>query len=174
VGCGERITGGFLSVFVPFKSRDAFFDADCASRLAALLVSIGRATYSMENPIINSKQDRLRNSLQYIQGNFNKPVSVASLAAMDFLSESRYRSLFHNIMKKSPIEYIFTLRMNLACELLANTDLSILQVSRSAGWPDQRYFSRLFKERFGITPSVFRKNKRKSDTADNESESING
>jgi len=57
----------------------------------------------------------------------------------------------------SPKDYLLTIRLNLAKELLATTDLTVAAVARRTGYDDPAYFTRLFTRRVGIAPSVFRK-----------------
>lgn len=149
-----RIAAGFEQLFLPFQRRDKWFDPDCSARLTSLLVEIGRM---LSGTVPARREARLSRSLDHLRANFTHPVSIGELAAMDFLSESRYRTLFREITGQSPQEYIIHLRMNMACNLLISTDLPISQISHSVGWSDQRYFARLFRERYGQSPREFRR-----------------
>ncbi|MBQ7312089.1 MAG: helix-turn-helix transcriptional regulator, partial [Clostridia bacterium] len=93
--------------------------------------------------------------------NFTKPITVKQLADMEFMSESRYRALFHEKMNQSPQEYLIRLRMSMACDLLSNTILSISEIAQTVGYPDQRYFTRLFHKKFNISPKEYRKKSEK-------------
>ncbi|MEU0564428.1 AraC family transcriptional regulator [Nonomuraea sp. NPDC005983] len=56
----------------------------------------------------------------------------------------------------SPKDYLLTIRLNLAKELLATTDLPVAAVARRVGYDDPAYFTRLFTRRVGASPSTFR------------------
>jgi len=148
-----RIITAFKQLYPPFIHRDVWFEPDCAARLTALLVEIGR---TLAGDPSSCREARLSRSLDYLRANFTHPVSIGELAALEFLSESRYRALFREIMQQSPQDYLICLRMNMACSLLRTTDLPIAQIARSAGYADQRYFARLFREKMGCTPGEFR------------------
>jgi len=60
-------------------------------------------------------------------------------------------------MGLSPKEYILTNKMNLAKQLLYQTDLSIKEISVEIGYDDQLYFSRIFRKRTGYTPSEYKR-----------------
>lgn len=55
-------------------------------------------------------------------------------------------------------DYINKFRIDKAIDLLLNTDLSITEISEQAGFSYQRYFSSVFKQAKGVTPSQFRQN----------------
>ena len=56
-------------------------------------------------------------------------------------------------------QYVINLKLNKALELLMNTNLTVNDISKEINVLDPRYFSRLFKKRYGKSPSDFRKNK---------------
>ena len=58
-------------------------------------------------------------------------------------------------------DYINKFRMEKATQLLTQTELSIEEVSEQSGFGSQRYFSSLFKQTYGISPSKYRQEKRK-------------
>lgn len=59
----------------------------------------------------------------------------------------------------NPTDFIRTVRLEAAAELLATTDLSVAEVSDRTGFGTARYFSRCFKDRYGVLPKDFRTQK---------------
>lgn len=59
-------------------------------------------------------------------------------------------------------EYINTCRINKAKELLANSDISVSEISERTGFTYQRYFSTTFKQLCGVSPSQYRKSVKES------------
>ena len=55
------------------------------------------------------------------------------------------------------MEYLAELKMQRACKLLRNQNLSVSEVAHEYGYNSLPYFSRHFKKRCGVTPSNFRK-----------------
>jgi AraC-like DNA-binding protein len=51
---------------------------------------------------------------------------------------------------------LIRLRMELACDLITNTDLSIGQIAQKCGYPSPSYFSAEYKKHFGVTPATHR------------------
>ena len=54
-------------------------------------------------------------------------------------------------------DYIIRFKLEKACHWLQTTELSILEISENTGFANQRYFSTVFKQTYGCTPSEYRK-----------------
>ncbi len=156
IGKPDSVFNQLHGIFRSFLPRDKFFDIETATKLSSLLISIGRIIEGNSKLTDAYKINKFRRSLEYINENVSEPITVQQLAKMEFLSESHYRALFVSVMKQSPLEYITSIRINSACRLLRNSRLSISEVGKSVGYPDQRHFSRVFKRLRGVTPSEFR------------------
>ena len=57
----------------------------------------------------------------------------------------------------SPLEYVHTLRLEEAKQMLEAGDLPVEAVANEVGYEDAGFFSRLFRRQVGITPSAYRK-----------------
>ena len=96
-------------------------------------------------------------ALRYIENNYAHEVNIHVIA--DYLNIERtylYR-LFKDITGTSPQEYLLDYRIRRACSLLRETDLPVSDIARSVGYNDALYFSRLFKQKKGRTPTQYRK-----------------
>ena len=92
----------------------------------------------------------------YIQHNISNNITPPQLAAMCNISRSYLHRLFRMHLKTTPAHYINHTRITVAQNLLATTDYSIQRIAHSIGFNDAAYFSRVFKELAGVTPSQFR------------------
>ena len=82
--------------------------------------------------------------------------TVAELAHRAAVSRSLLDQRFREVLGSSPIRYLTEWRMHIAVELLASSDLTVAQISRRVGYDSQEAFSRAFKRRMGVAPSVWR------------------
>ena len=73
-----------------------------------------------------------------------------------FLSVSRFEHVFREITGVSPNKYLMNLRINKAKEFLAETDMSVADISTLLGFSSLSYFIRIFKKHTGATPLNFR------------------
>ena len=62
----------------------------------------------------------------------------------------------------SPNKYFTEKRLERACRLLETTDMQVLDIMETVGYQSLSHFNRIFKERFGCTPTQYRKRKYKS------------
>ena len=97
--------------------------------------------------------------LAYIEENFNnRNLSLAAVA--DHLNTSVYVAtrLFKETTGKNFKEYVMDKRMEYAGELLKSTSHKVAEIAAMAGFENAEYFSSLFKTKFGMTPTQYRKN----------------
>ncbi|MFF6775025.1 helix-turn-helix domain-containing protein [Streptomyces sp. NPDC012637] len=83
-------------------------------------------------------------------------MSVAEHAARHGMTAAELRTAVRRAAGCSPKDYLLTVRLGRAKELLAATDLPVAAVARRVGYDDPAYFSRLFTRRVGTAPIRFR------------------
>ncbi|MET8505725.1 AraC family transcriptional regulator [Streptomyces sp. NPDC004787] len=83
-------------------------------------------------------------------------LSVAEHAARHGMTPAELRAAVRRAAGCSPKDYLLTVRLGRAKELLAATDLPVAAVARRVGYDDPAYFSRLFTRRVGTAPVRFR------------------
>lgn len=96
-------------------------------------------------------------AIKYIRRHLSARLTLEEIAAHAFVSKSTLTKHFRRELSKSVLEYVSDLILSEASMCLLKTDLSVLSVSEKYGFSDQFYFSRRFKERFGIPPQRYRK-----------------
>ncbi|TXS29218.1 AraC family transcriptional regulator, partial [Streptomyces sp. ms191] len=85
-----------------------------------------------------------------------QPLSVAEHAARHGMSAAELRTAVRRAAGCSPKDYLLSIRLGRAKELLAATELPVAAVARRVGYDDPAYFSRLFTRRVGTAPVRFR------------------
>lgn len=83
--------------------------------------------------------------------------SVARMAAQAGLGESRLHALFRSTFDQSPQQWLTSLRLQRACQLLATTAMPIAQLAIDTGWSDQTALTRAMKRATGSTPAAWRR-----------------
>jgi len=101
----------------------------------------------------NRDLDRLNTVFRYIQKNYTEQLSNQELAGVIHLSESRFCHLFKESMGQSPLNYINEVRLQKAYLLLQQKELSVAEVAAVVGFTDYNNFGRLFKKKYGFSPS---------------------
>jgi len=100
--------------------------------------------------------DKVDRSVAYMAGNIDKPLQVATLAAMANVSPSHFFALFKQRMGCSPMDYFTRLRMRHACQLLDSTTARVKEIAAALGYDDPFYFSRVFKSLSAVAPVHYR------------------
>ena len=108
---------------------------------------------------IPSQDLLIERSIDYMQKNFDKILSLTDLASHLNFSTSHYSSLFKNKTGYAPIEYFNQLKMQKASQFLHFTTLRTKEIAAKVGIQDAYYFSRLFTKTMGVCPKAYRQSR---------------
>ena len=107
---------------------------------------------------IEEKNDLVAPAVRYLNNNYQKETKLERLADLCDLSPSYFSRLFNKSTGKSVKDYVKSLRLKRACELLLSTDRTVVNIAAEVGYVDCGYFCKLFKKEFACTPLEYRKN----------------
>lgn len=99
-------------------------------------------------------------ALEYVYQHYAEQISVDRLAELGSVSKEHFCRIFKRATGKTPGAFISELRMNKAGVLLAHTDLAVSEVAAGLGYDDNSYFSRRFKQYYGVSPTEYREGER--------------
>lgn len=102
-------------------------------------------------------QENMPASIQFIQENFHRQLTVEGLASIEHFNVSYYCKWFYNQTGMTPNAYIQQIRLNKAKELLETTELSLLEIALQVGYSHQSSLTRLFRKIEGLNPVRYRK-----------------
>lgn len=97
-------------------------------------------------------QARLGRILQYIEEHSDEPMTLTELAESEGLSATYFSHFFRKHLHIGFYDYLSRLRFEKALRLYADTELSLTELCLESGFPDTRYFSRVFSQQFGHRP----------------------
>lgn len=83
-------------------------------------------------------------------------ISLDEVCAVLGVSNSYFSSVFKKEAGKSFISYLTDYRMEIAAEMILNTDEKSYTIAEKVGYLDANYFSYVFKKKFGVSPSKYR------------------
>ena len=98
----------------------------------------------------------LRSIEEYIDLHLEKNLGVEELASHLGISPSYFARSFRSSVGLAPHAYVMRRRLLRAQELLANTDLPLIDIALATGFADQSHFCRRFHEMMGMPPRTFR------------------
>ncbi len=99
---------------------------------------------------------RVQSTIAHIENNFDQELTPDLLAKAVNLSTSRLCHLFKSETNMGPLQYLRTVRMQRAKQLLETTFLSVKQIMIEVGLKDESHFIRDFKVIYGLPPAKFR------------------
>ena len=106
---------------------------------------------------LNNLSNDKRSSMEEImQNNYTYNLTLGDYARLACRSLSTFKREFKKIFKESPGKWITKKRLSLAAELLEKTSLSVAEIGFECGFENQTHFSRLFREKKGVSPLQFR------------------
>ena len=118
--------------------------------------------------ICNSKEEKenplIKKVFGYIQEHIAENFSLDDAASFAGVSSFYLSKLFKEETGETFINYVTDRRLEKGRIMLCETELSIKEISAEIGYNDQNYFSRIFKNKFGISPTDFRNTNRNSES----------
>ena len=96
-------------------------------------------------------------ALEYINQHYHTDLSIQQLANHVGISPQHLCRIFRDIMHMSPGEHITQRRIQAAQELIQTTDYPLAEIARQSGFSSPGYFSTVFQNYVGISPSTYRK-----------------
>jgi len=89
--------------------------------------------------------------------NYRVESPVAQMVSLSGLPERTFKRRFTQATAMTPLEYIHTLRLEEAKQMLESTELPVEAVALEVGYQDASFFGRLFRRKVALTPAQYRK-----------------
>lgn len=99
----------------------------------------------------------VRKIIYYIEFNIHLPLTLSDISNKFNLSAPYIATLFKKELNTTIISYINQQKINIACQLLETSSLSVQDIGTSVGIDDRNYFTKVFKKIKGVTPTEYRK-----------------
>ncbi len=158
-----KIQALFQEMLEEYDKNSPFSQFLLKGMLARLFLTIyeEKLPDSDENAILPAAYDeRIYNAIMYIEEHLAEELSLTELADHVSLSAPYFSKLFKDVLGTSLSEYITNARLQQAQILLGQTDLSIERIAEKVGFANGNYFCNVFKKRYDVAPSEFRKSAR--------------
>lgn len=124
----------------------------------------GEDAQSAKNPTGEAQaevaDELMGRAARYLHTHLSQPLSLQNLAASLDLSPVQFTRRFRRATGSTPNEYLTSLRLQKARELLVETDLTIHEVAHQCGYQSGLYLSRLFEQELHIRPGKYRRQHR--------------
>ena len=128
-----------------------------AAPLKPLLVPPAGVACRQSTDVLAISDPDLVAALKYIKTNASQQISVGDIADAVLVSRRMLERKFNRILNRSPREEILRAHLLLAKSLLVTTELQVLEVAISSGFPSASKLSGVFKREIGVSPTVYRR-----------------
>lgn len=104
-----------------------------------------------------NQKNSIQRIIEYIDHHYKEDLSRTTLADMVYLSADHLARVFKKETGETLVKYITDKRINAAKEMLSDTKTPISQVASEVGYDNYSYFTKIFKEKTGVSPGDYRK-----------------
>ena len=129
--------------------------------LRYLLLLLNRHLTETDQPHTDFNGEIIQ-ALTYFERHWREPISIDAYAARNRMTSCWFRRRFKQYTGLAPMQYLVSLRITNARNLLENTDYNIAQVADAVGYDNPSYFRRLFLKYTGMTPTEYKKSRTRS------------
>ena len=100
--------------------------------------------------------EKLKIIIKYVENHYQEKITIEQIASHCDYSPSHFMKFFKHAMGISFISYLNDYRLMMAARLLLASDSSVLSIAQEVGFENLSYFNRSFKQKFQMSPRVYR------------------
>jgi AraC family transcriptional regulator len=158
----ERLARLTLDLAFELRQQEAGQEMVIAALVEQLVVHLlrhhsnVRRSDELELSRVGLVDRRIRRAIELMHAHLNRELPLEEIAAAAFLSPFHFARLFKKLTGASPHAYLATLRVARAQALLAETDLSVSEVSARVGYSSSSHFTKAFRQATGLAPRAYR------------------
>ena len=151
---GYRLEALFKEMHERYQEKTYLYKWRLNLLLEQALCEIDEALHRRHAP---ADAERICRVLESIHEDPSRAFAMEDFCRQAGVKKTQFLQSFRSVTGTTPKQYILTLRLEHARDLLLETDLPVAQVAERCGFDDACYFSRCFKQRFGASPRAYRK-----------------
>lgn len=152
----QKIDEVFSEALELFKEPDITYEIDMTACLLRLTSIFIKDKIEEINDSDKTKQ-RLLPVLEYIRKNIEYDIKTDDLTEILYVSKEHLIRLFKATTGKTPLEYITDSKIQQAMLMLEENNCSVSAISEKLSFTNPSYFSKIFRQKLGMTPSEYRK-----------------
>lgn len=141
------------------RQRDEFYEFSVLGQMLLLFGEVFKSSEYSDNQTINhtriKKLRMFKSALSYIEEHYSEDLTLEMIAQVCDLNSNYFCRSFKELTGKTPMEYLNYYRIESACELIASSDMPLIDIALSCGYNDYSYFIKVFKKYKGITPHKY-------------------
>lgn len=158
IGTRDDVIALFQELTATWLLRDSCYRLKARAIFMLILTRCYQLVY--RNDYQSNMNSRIKMVMQHVIEHYAEPITVEDMAKMTRLSTLYFGTLFKKETGQTFRQYLTTIRLNQAENMLCSGMYSVSEVAAECGFSDVFYFSKVFKERRGVAPSEILKSKK--------------
>jgi AraC-like DNA-binding protein len=155
IGLDDHILTAFNRIFDEVRNQRPLYQLKACSGIMSLMAEV--LTYERRKEQPNYYQKIVKKAKYLMESNIYNAINLSHISDQIGISSSRLNEIFKTYTAMTPYQYYIHIKIHKAESLLEQDDISVKEVAYKMGFEDQYYFSRLFKNKTGVTPSRWKK-----------------
>ena len=162
----ERASSGVSSASPAMHTRISFFPENGSFSMEYFVHCLTEDLFSLSRQYVRPREDSSGDLAaqvkRWIDSRYEEPLTLESLASRFAVSDAHLSRTFKKEYGTGPIDYIARVRIRAAKKLIAEQKLKLTEIAAAVGYPDAKYFSRVFRRITGVSPADYRADVRSS------------
>ena len=155
VGLHDSMISLFNLIFDEVRTQRPLYQMKACAAILSLIAEVLARERRSDQP--NSYQQTVDKAKYLMESNIFKAINLSAISDELGISTSRLNEIFKTYTSMTPYQYYIHIKIHRAESILEQENLSVKEVAYKMGFDDQYYFSRLFKNKTGISPSDWKK-----------------
>jgi len=155
VGLSDSILSLFNLIFDEVRTQRPLYQMKACAAILSLIAEVLARERRSDQP--NFYQQIVEKAKYLMESNIFSAINLSAISDQLGISTSRLNEIFKTYTSMTPYQYYIHIKIHRAESLLEQEDLPVKEVAYKMGFDDQYYFSRLFKNKTGVSPSDWKK-----------------
>jgi len=151
IGLSDSLISLFTRIFEEVKSQKPLYQMKACSAILTLISEMLSRSRRQEQP--DFFRQIVEKAKIIMETNIYGATNIPNIASQIGVSTSRLNEIFKQFTSMTPYQYFIQLKIHKAEEILSEENISVKEAAWRMGFDDQYYFSRLFKNKTGVSPS---------------------
>ena len=157
--CISSVRSIFQELLVLYDTRPSGWQLLLKNNLYHILVILFSKNLLQPSPAnrsLQTRENQYKQILRYIQEHYDRKIYLEDLASSLDMNPQYFCRFFKQATHMTPMQYIQNYRLQMACQMLAETRASVTEISHACGLGSSSYFGKVFREYMNCTPGEYR------------------
>jgi len=155
VGMLDSILSIFNLIFDEIRTQRPLYQMKACAAILSLIAEVLTRERRKDQP--NYYQQTVEKAKYLMESNIFGAINLSAISDQLGISTSRLNEIFKTYTSMTPYQYYIHIKIHRAEGLLEQKDIPVKEAAYKMGFDDQYYFSRLFKNKTGVSPSDWKK-----------------